>query len=249
MRLGDKLKKNFAKNLQSLRTQNDLTQARLAEVLNDKYRDFEIGLQRTSIVNYESEGAMPRIDALYCIADYFGKTIDQIISPTMEKPVITFHQMMQEVTSGPVTTITTERQRSSARACSDLPELNIDSIITNCANGLQYRHFYIEVLKKLYTQLLDSAKTEEAVKQIETMFNKTFLGCLLSKSNYMQNLTKNLLNEQESEVFRLFQDNEATVTMVAKANGLTEEEVISIFNTAQSKISSVLEGNSKSNLS
>lgn len=250
MRFGDTLKKNFAKNLQSLRTQNNLTQAKLADVLNDKYRDYEIGLQRTSIVNYETAEAMPKIDALYCIADYFGKTIDQIISPTMEKPVITFHRMMQEVAPGPVTTITTERQSSPLRTtCENLPEVNVNSIITTCANGLMYRQFYVEVLRKLYEQLLENAKTEEAGAQIETMFNKTFLGCLLSKSNYMQTLIKDQLNEQESEVFMTFQDHQATVTMVAKAHGLTEEEVIAIFNTAQNKISSVLEGNAKSNLS
>ncbi len=248
MKLGDKLKQNFAKNLQNLRTQNDLTQARLADVLNDKYKDFEIDLQRTSIVNYEREGAMPKIDALYCIADYFGKTIDQIISPSMEKPVLSFHRMIQEA-AGPVTTVNTERQSSSVQTNEvNLQELNIDNLLTTCVNGLLYRQFYVEVLKQVYQQLLENAGTEGTAK-IETMFSKIFLGCLISKSKYLQNLAEKQLDEQQYDVFTAFQDNQATISMVANAKGLTEEEVICIFNTAQSKISSVIEENSKSNLS
>jgi hypothetical protein len=65
----------------------------------------------------------------------------------------------------------------------------------------------------------------------------------------LQDIANKHLNQQECDVFMAFQDNEVTIGMVAKAHGLTEEEVVSIFNTAQSKISSELEGNSKTNLS
>jgi len=49
------------------------------------------------------------------------------------------------------------------------------------------------------------------------------------------------LDEQEFEIFMAFQDNNTTIETVAMANGLTEPQVVEIFNKAQHKLSSVIE--------
>lgn len=252
MRLGDKLKKNFAKNLQNLRTQQDLTQAKLADTLNEKYRDVNIDLQRTSIVNYETGSTMPKIDALYCIADYFGKSIDQMISPTMEKPLLSHYWIGQELRQGPVTTPEMERRNALADKNEREDEshfltqdANVNKILATCVNGILNRQFYVEFLRTLYQKLLENAATREDKDKFEQTFLKTFLSCQLNKSKYLQDLTDNFLDEQEYEIFMAFQDTSVHIDMVAKAHGLTENEVIVIFNTAQNKISSLLEGHSK----
>ncbi len=246
MRLGDKLKRNFAKNLQSLRTRNDLTQAKLVDALNDKYKQFDIELQRTSIVNYEAEGAMPRIDALYCIADYFGKTIDQMISPTMDRPALTHQWMTPGIGLEP--TVQAESgwrngsapERSLNESAVRTDNLHLDTIMTTCVEGILYRQFYVEVLKNLFQQLQENAATAEEREKVETMFYRTFLGCQISKSKYLQDLAETLLDEQEFKIFMFFKDSATTISMVAKALEITEETVVTTFNSAQSKISSVL---------
>lgn len=241
------MKKNFAKNLQRLRNQNDLTQARLAEALNEKYKDFNIQLQRTSIVNYEKEEAMPRIDALYCIADYFGRTIDQIISPTMHKPVISTPFEGNSV-SGPryVTMNIAAREEGSQGAGIAAGELDLDRILTACVDGIQYRQFYIEFLKRLFQTLRDEAPSTTEREKFEKTFYKTFVGCQISRSKYLQDMAQQLLNEQEFVIFMAFEENSMTVENVAKAQGITELEVIDIFNKAQYKLSAFMDGKPKS---
>lgn len=254
MRFGDKLKRNFAKNLQTLRTRNNLTQAKLVDELNEKYKSHDIELQRTSIVNYEAEGAMPRIDALFCIAQHFGKTIDEIISPAMDRPAFLSPWMIQErsLESG----VQREREpwnrgahagdfgKSTARSS----DLNLDAILTTCVDSLAHRQFHIELLKKLYQLLLKEAKNEEDLERLGTMFHKTYLGCVISKSKYLQELAETMLNEQERSVFMAFQDADTTTNLVAKALEMTDEEVVAVFISAQTKMSSITEGKSKSNL-
>lgn len=243
MSLGNTLKKNFAKNLQNLRTQSNLTQAKLADTLNDKYKDFDIHLKRTSIVNYETGEAMPRIDALFCIADHFGRTIDQIISPTMDKP-----RLIHFLGPGPVADAArSERYQATGiervTEKNDLPVsgMDIDGILTTCVDGMLYRRFYVEFLGSLYQKLYEEAPTPESKKNFEKTFFKTFLGCQISKSKYLQDLAENMLSEQEFEIFMAFQDHNTTIESVAKANDLTEPQVVEIFNKAQHKLSSVIE--------
>jgi len=193
MSLGNTLKKNFAKNLQNLRTQSDLTQAKLADALNDQYKDFDIQLKRTSIVNYETEEAMPRIDALFCIADYFGRTIDQIISPTMDKPLITNFLDMPGSGAGPIADAA-RSQRYQVSGISRVTEkndapvsgLDVDGILATCVDGIMYKKFYMEFLKTLYKKLLEEAPTTTEKKNFEKTFFKTFLGCQISRSKYLQ---------------------------------------------------------------
>lgn len=243
MSLGNTLKKNFAKNLQNLRMKSDLTQAKLADALNEKFKEDDIQLKRTSIVNYETEEAMPRIDALYCIAKYFGTTIDQIISPTMDNPLLT-----NFLNPGPISAVSTlERyhlnEPSLETLKNDLPGSgsDIDGILTTCVDGILYRKFFLEFFKTLYQRQLNDAPTTETKKAFEKTFFKTFLSCQINKSKYLQDLAKDQLNEQEFAVFMAFQDNNTTIESVAKANDLTEPQVVEIFNKAQHKLSSVIE--------
>lgn len=246
MRFGDKLKKNFAKNLQSLRTRNDLTQAKLVDVLNDKYKNFDIDLRRTSIVSYEAEGAMPKMDSLYCIADYFGKTIDQMISSSMDRPVLAHPWMSQAVASAPRVAVEMEESSRLTKAgetdrsapCTNDAEIN--TILSSCVDGITYRQFYVEFLKDFLQQLRETAPTTEYREELDTIFYRTFLACQISKSKYLHDLAGNLLDKQEFSVFMAFENRNTTVDLVAKALKMSEEEVVSIFNSAQAKMAAVI---------
>ncbi len=243
MRRGDKLKNNFAKNLQLLRTRNNLTQAKLVHELNSKYTDME--LQRTSIVSYETEGSMPKIDALYCIADYFSKTMDQLVSPTMDKPVLR-HSWLEDRILEPGMKVKGASGNNCGieNAAQQALEVNIDQILTTCADGIAHRQFHTEFLKSLYQQLLDNANKEEQAK-IENIFSKTFLGCLVNKSKYMRDAAENLLPEPEFSVYMAFSNKGADIQTVANGLGMTKEEVIAAFNSAQTKMSSIFEASLK----
>ncbi|MEI7587017.1 helix-turn-helix transcriptional regulator [Runella sp.] len=249
MRLVDKLKKNFAQNLQMLRTRNKLTQAGLADELNDRYQNFDFDIQRTSIVNYEAESAMPRIDALYCIADYFGKTIDQIISPNMDAATLV-HRWMNPAGPEPNMRVASERYESSKheQMNSGAPasyEAYLNGILTGYVDALAYRQFYVEFLKRFMFELQKDARNLEEREKINGIFDKTFLGCWISKSKYFQDLAANLLDEVELKVFLAFQEN-SSLEMIAKGLEMDEQQVVEIFANAQLKINTLNAGPTKS---
>lgn len=67
----DEIKKNLAKNLTTLRKNKGLTQIELAKELN--YSD-------KSISKWENEDAVPDIEVLKNVADFFDVTVDYLIS-------------------------------------------------------------------------------------------------------------------------------------------------------------------------
>ena len=251
MRFGEKLKKNFAKNLQLLRTRNDLTQAKLVDVLNDKYQEFELGLRRTSIVSYEGEaGAMPKIDALYCIADYFGKTIDQIIGPDMDNAGISNSEAVERV--GP-SKPPEQKSRGMEFTNADQKllhsnDVNIDRLLNNCVESIANRQFHVVLLTNFLQELEKNEAKEKEKQKISSIFHRTFVNALISKSNYLEQLANDLLDKSEFKVFMAFKERDADMHMVAKGLDMTEQEVFTIFNVAQTKISAFLEGNAKTNL-
>ena len=178
-----------------------------------------------------------------------------MISPSMERPVLLPTWMLREGGLEPAMQDTAapwsglpyagDSDKSATRSS----DLNLDAILTTCVEGMVYRQFHVELLKKLLQQLHENAATVEDREKIDTLFHKTFLGCVIKKSKYLRDLAETLLDEQEFNVFMAFQDPATTTQLVAKALERTEEEVVTIFISAQTKISSITGGNSKSNLS
>ena len=246
MSLGDILKNNFAKNLQNLRSQNGLTQARLAEVLNEKFQVYNLQLQRTSIVNYEKKEAMPRIDALYCIAKYFGRTIDQVISDNMDESLVV--RLMEGYQTGPRAVVTQRgapgenREKSTANAA----DVEIDDIMKACVDGVLHRQFFLEFSKRLYKTLCDEAPSAADRERFEKTFFRTFVGCQISKSAYLEELARKTLSNLEFEIYMAFGQRDMNIANLSKAHAKTEQEVVDIFNKAQSKITSAMEEKVKS---
>lgn len=67
----EELKANFAKNLYSLRKNKNLSQAQLANDLNYTHK---------AISKWENKETLPDITTFSVIADYFGITVDDLIS-------------------------------------------------------------------------------------------------------------------------------------------------------------------------
>lgn len=67
----------FSSNLQSLRSQRNMTQEQLAMLL---------GVSRQAISKWESEKAYPEMDKLLMICDLFGCTLDDLVLGDVNKP-------------------------------------------------------------------------------------------------------------------------------------------------------------------
>ena len=63
----------FAERLRSLRTERDVTQKDLGELL---------GVQNFSIYTYEKGRSEPNIDGLIALADFFDVSIDYLVGRT-----------------------------------------------------------------------------------------------------------------------------------------------------------------------
>ncbi len=245
MQLAEKLRSNFARNLAKLRTERALTQAGLVEALNTKY---DIQLKRTTIANYEAQEAMPKIDALYCIADFFGQTIDQIIGGPAEKTILLHPWMLKDTKpvedlpdpghEGPPDTEKPALEESRKRLFDKMPDL--DTLISEYVEGIAVRQFYVEFTRSLLRQLQENATQLDEPEKIKRLFSRTYLNSLISKSKFFQEQLENILLKNEYEVFRGFQEG-STVRMLSEALQLTEDEVIQTFQNAKTKVLSAID--------
>lgn len=244
MQLAEQLKRNFAKNLAKLRTENKLTQAGLVDELNARYH---LNLKRASVANYEAQEAMPKIDTLYCIADYFRKTIDQVISDNVEKTVLNYPRMLREhrpaIDKGPAQEDQTIPERYMPQEKSNLKPENLPDInvfFQEYIDAVANRQFYVELFKKLLKEFRDNISQLKGPDQVTHLFNKTYLGCLISKSKFFQDQLETVLKGREYEVFRGFQEG-SSLRMLATALQMPEEEVLATFQSAKNKVISAIE--------
>ncbi len=214
-----------------LREQHKLTQAGLADALNDKY---DIGLKRASIANYESEEAMPKIEALYCIAEYFGKSIDQLIHENLERPVLIHPWMLKDpsqTTAATGAAISTFKPESTA---------DLNAFLHDYADAIASRQFYVEVLKNLLQQFQHNIGQIDDREKVNHLFKRTYLSCLISKSKSLQDQAAAVLQETEYSVWMGFQEG-STTQMLSEALQMTEEAVLDTFYAARTKIASALD--------
>ncbi len=73
---------SFGKNLEKLRKDNKVSQARLGEVL---------GITQQMVSNYEKESSQPNIELLVKMADFFKVSIDALVgySPINNEEMVT----------------------------------------------------------------------------------------------------------------------------------------------------------------
>lgn len=240
MQLAEKLRKNFAQNLWRLRTERALTQAGLVDALNKKYN---IQLKRTSVANYEAREAMPKIDALYCIADFFDQTIDQMIGPAKEKPIPMHPWELPESRAAEEVPGPSEEFPAAAEK-PVLPEsrrvlfdkiINLDALISENAKNIAYQRFYVNLFRNLLKQMQENVAQLDEPEKIKRFFSRIYVDELLSRSKFFQDRLKIILEEQEYKVFQGLHGG-STVNMLSDALQLPEEEVLKTFQSAKIKI-------------
>jgi transcriptional regulator with XRE-family HTH domain len=228
MQLVENLRSHFSHNLTKLREQNNLTQAGLADALNERYN---IGLKRASIANYELGEAMPKIEALWCIAEYFGKSIDELVRSKIGKPVLIHPWMIKDYSKG-------EGGKNATDNTENLPDLN--ALLQDYADAIANRQFYVEFSKSLLQQFQDGIDRINDSETVTQVFKKTYLDCLIGKSKYFRTKTEEVLQGMELQVFIGLQEG-STVEVLSEALQITKEEVIATFDTARAKIISAIE--------
>lgn len=236
MQLAEKLRSNFAKNLTMLREGKHLTQVGLANALNEQY---QIGLKRASIANYESEEAMPKIDALYCIADYFGKTIDQLLHERLERPVLIHPWMLKDPSAVAANTgaaLSTFNPETTA---------NLNAVLNDYADAIANRQFYVEFFRTLLQQFQLHATQLNDQEKINHLFKRTYLSCLISKSKWLNDKAAAVLEETEYKVWMGFREG-SSAQMLSEALQMTEEAVLNTFYAAKNKIVSAIDNISAS---
>lgn len=227
MQLVEKLRSNFAKNLTKLREQKQLTQEGLANAINERYH---LGLKRTSIANYESQAqeAMPKIEALYCLADFFGKTIDQLVQHNMETQVLLHPWLAKEQGYHP------EIQHPPVVLETEAAGV-LNRLLNDNAKLVAVKLFYMEFVKKLQLQLKDSASSPEERDRLVLLLKKTYLSCLIEKSKTIQEKAHMLLDEQEYQIWIGFQEGASAQTLANTLN-IPETKVLETFYNAKAKL-------------
>lgn len=224
----EKIRKIFAKNLANLRERESLTQAAFAEALNQKY---QIGLKRTSVANYEAEGIMPKIETLYCIADFFGKTIDQLLHENLERPILFLSETVKEM--GPKGKNMTSMDLRPVRV-EDVADWN--ALLQHHADAIASQQFYIVYIKSLMGAIKDKLGDLKSEEDISKIFKLTYISCLLSKSKFLRDHTEKVLEQKESDVFWGLVEKNVTIQMLAEVLRTSDDEVLKIFESARAKI-------------
>lgn len=235
--LGNKLKSNFARNLQRLREGRGLSQQVLAEELNRQYKNHEINLKRTAIANYETGESMPRVDAMYCIADYFGRTIDELLNEADGRPVLRQAWLNSGQNSRLPETLSANNIAAESAVSGQIYDAtDMENMCRIVAEKTAIHHFYLELTKRFLGQVREAAGSEAEQEKINRMFSKTYLGCLISKSTTMQQRAQEALTEQEYAVFMAFAEQGSNLELIAAGLKIEPEEVVRVFQEAQQKI-------------
>ena len=79
---------NLAGNITNFRKERGLTQAQLAEALN---------MTPAAVSKWETGGAVPDLDTLIALADYFRLPMDDLLGRTLEKPRVVLFAPEREV--------------------------------------------------------------------------------------------------------------------------------------------------------
>jgi transcriptional regulator with XRE-family HTH domain len=231
------LKRNFASNLRKLREKLDLTQAELANRINDR---FETDIKRTSIANYENESALPRMDILYYMGQYFGTTIDELITCKEEKIAQTIykravrrryvHKLKGNWTNGRAVYHYMEKTDDLKKMHEELDLCKIE-----IAEYLKIRVFNIEMNRNFLRKLKEEPAFRDNPKYVEELFSKTYLGTMLESGAAFERLAKSTLDENEYQVFEGMSKGMDS-SVLQHALDLEEHEINNVFERAKEKI-------------
>ncbi len=206
----DKLQKNFSDNLTRLRKSKKITQSELADALSQQY---QLDLKRTSLANYENKKALPKLDTLYCIAQYFSVTIDDLIQ---DEGTDKCTESVMQISAAPPVQVTGELLKGYADAVA--------------VRGF-YKHFSSQLLKTFKGQYLELKSEEHVVDK----FRRTFTQCILENSKTLQEQIETL-PEKERVAFTGLHDGVMNIEDLADALQISTDEVLILFRQAVERI-------------
>ncbi|PLR84627.1 LexA family transcriptional regulator [Bacillus canaveralius] len=80
---------SFGEKLKSLRIQRGLSQEELADKLNEKY---DSKINKAMISKWENSKEEPRMESVRNIANFFGKTLDEMLGLDTDKSSVSLHE-------------------------------------------------------------------------------------------------------------------------------------------------------------
>ena len=170
---------NFAENLKHLRKEKGVTQEKLSEVL---------GVSAQSVSRWELAICYPDIEMLPAIANYFGTTVDALLSNdtrSKEQDQEIFYQTVNTLSNE-----TTERIDFVLEYCRKYPEddkyaFNLVRAIQEYAVGDEKKtEKYMPLLMKYVPRLLETKFRNYTIQSMATLCNEKELDKWLSMTPY-----------------------------------------------------------------
>jgi transcriptional regulator with XRE-family HTH domain len=220
MALIDTIKKRFARNLKTLRKIGGLTQEEFAEKLNENYKASGIELNRATIASYEREdGAIPKMDMVYCMAEYFRTTIDGLFAEDLSSNFLSRVERIEGAESE-------------------------DTVLTKEELKLFFKEYYdfsvmCEVLRQYILAVEDyiqKSSFEDSVKMAIGSFMKQKLVMYsIERDDIFSSFLQENLKEEERIIFKGLMKEDKTVEELAKVYDLEKSQVVQKFNSAREK--------------
>ena len=171
---------NFAENLKRLRKEKSVTQEQIADVL---------GVSSQSISRWELSICYPDIELLPSIANYFGVTVDSLLSNdvlSQEEDLKIFNETIDDLSS-----ITTERIDFVKKYCNKYPEN--DYFAYHLVLSIKYhvqgyneekRKKYMPLMTKVAQRLLDSQYRYSVIQLMASVCDEDELDMWLKMAPY-----------------------------------------------------------------
>ena len=170
---------NFAENFKSLRKEKNVTQEAIAEVL---------GVSSQSISRWELSVCYPDLELLPAIANYFGVTVDKLLSndtPSKKQDFEIFNQTVNTLSSE-----TTEQIDFIKEYCRKYPEIDYYAYHLVCAikdhviGDAQKTEKYMPLMLKNVQRLLETKYRTSAISLMAMTCDENELDNWLDKSPY-----------------------------------------------------------------
>lgn len=201
-----KIKENLARNLARLREEKELTQTELADSLK---RDYHVAITRSNVAAYETQAAVPKIEALHAYACFFDRSVDYLISDprqpreevyVMEKTLKQWREQYSEALDG-------------------------------------YR-FYKTLCGRMLREVQNADEEAEQGKPYRPMMEKlrkVHANMLMERDPVWKAYLRENLTERERQVYEASNAGESLHTLCKKMN-TDENEVFSLLGDANAKI-------------
>ena len=170
---------NFAENFRNLRKEKNITQEKIAE---------ELGVSSQSVSRWELSICYPDIELLPAIANYFGVTVDKLLSNDMSSKKHDFEIFNQTVNT--LSCKNTEQIDFIKEYCRKYPECDyyvyhlVYAIKDHVIGDTQKREKYMPLMLKSVQRLLETKYRTAAIELMAMTCEENELDYWLDKSPY-----------------------------------------------------------------